>query len=133
MWQHFTFVIYLIIKGEINVIKFKYAIHKQTKTVIPYETFLEYYRNNTDMFLSNQSFSERMKAMTKIETYLYRPIDILTSDDFEIIYDDILTYYEIGDILWKTELKEENEQLFTKLRDKSEKMLSLMYMYDIKL
>ena len=115
------------------MIKFKYAIHKQTKTVIPYETFLEYYRNNTDMFLSNQSFSERMKAMTKIETYLYRPIDILTSDDFEIIYDDILTYYEIGDILWKTELKEENEQLFTKLRDKSEKMLSLMYMYDIKL
>ena len=115
------------------MIKFKCAIHKQTKTVIPYETFLEYYRNNTDMFLSNQSFSERMKAMTKIETYLYRPIDILTSDDFEIIYDDILTYYEIGDILWKTELKEENEQLFTKLRDKSEKMLSLMYMYDIKL
>ena len=133
MWQHFTFVIYLIIKGEINMIKFKCAIHKQTKTVIPYETFLEYYRNNTDMFLSNQSFSERMKAMTKIETYLYRPIDILTSDDFEIIYDDILTYYEIGYILWKTELKEENEQLFTKLRDKSEKMLSLMYMYDIKL
>ena len=115
------------------MIKFKYAIHKQTKTVIPYETFLEYYRNNTNILLSNQSFSERMKAMTKIETYLYRPIDILTSDDFEIIYDDILTYYEIGDILWKTEIKEENEQLFCKLKDKSDKMLSLMYMYDIKL
>ena len=115
------------------MIKFKCAIHKQTKTVIPYETFLEYYRNNTDMFLSNQSFSERMKAMTRIETYLYRPIDILTSDDFEIIYDDILTYYEIGYILWKTRLREENEQLFCKLKDKREKMLSLMYMYDIKL
>ena len=115
------------------MIKFKCAIHKQTKTVIPYETFLEYYRNNTDICFSNQSFSERMKAMTRIETYFCRPIDILTSDDFEIIYDDILTYYEIGYILWKTRLREENEQLFTKLRDKSEKMLSLMYMYDIKL
>ena len=115
------------------MIKFKCAIHKQTKAVIPYETFLEYYRNNTDILLSNQSFSERMKAMTRIETYFYSPIDILISDDFEIIYDDILTYYEIGDILWGTRLREENEQLFYKLRDKSEEMLSLMYMYDIKL
>ena len=115
------------------MIKFKYAIHKQTKTVIPYETFLEYYRNNTNMFFSNQSLSERMEAMIKTETYFYSPIDILTSDDFEIIYDDILTYHEIGDILWRTRLKEENEQLFYKLRDKSEEMLSLMYMYDIKL
>ena len=115
------------------MIKFKCAIHKQTKTVIPYETFLEYYRNNTDILLSNQSFSEEMGVMTKTETYFYRSIDILTSDDFEIIYDDILTYDEIGDILWRTRLKEENERLFYKLRDKSEEMLSLMYMYDIKL
>ena len=115
------------------MIKFKYAIHKQTKAVIPYETFLEYYRNNTNMLFSNQSLSERMEVMIKPETYFYSPIDILTSDDFEIIYDDILTYYEIGDILWGTRLKEENERLFYKLRDKSDEMLSLMYMYDIKL
>ena len=115
------------------MIKFKYAIHKQTKAVIPYETFLEYYKNNTDILLSNQSFSEEMRTITKTETYYYSPIDILTSDDFEIIYDDILTCYEIGDILWRTRLREENEQLFYKLRDKSEEMLSLMYMYDIKL
>ena len=115
------------------MIKFSYAIHKQTKTVIPYETFLEYYRNNTNMLFSNQSFSEEMRTMTKTETYFYSPIDILTSDDFEIIYDDILTYYEIDDVLWRTRLREENEQLFYKLRDKSEEMLSLMYMYDIKL
>lgn len=115
------------------MIKFKYAIHKQTKAVIPYETFLECYKNNMVVFFSNQSFSEVMGAITKPEINYCRPIDILTSDDFEIIYDDILTYYEIGDILWKTELKEENEQLFYKLRDKSDEMLSLMYMYDIKL
>ena len=115
------------------MIKFKCAIHKQTKTVIPYETFLEYYRNNTDIFLSNQSFSERMKAMTRIETYSYRPIEIIMGDDFEIIYDNILTHDEIGDILWRTRLKEENERLFYKLRDKSEEMLCLMYMYDINL
>ena len=115
------------------MIKFKCAIHKQTKTVIPYETFLEYYRNNTNMLLSNQSFSEEMRTITKPETYFYSPIDILTSDDFEIIYDDILTYYEIDDVLWRTRLREENEQLFYKLRDKSEEMLSLMYMYDIEL
>ena len=112
------------------MIKFSYAIHKQTKTVIPYETFLEYYRNNTNMFLSNQDFLDSREGMG---WYQYSPIDILTSDDFEIIYDDILTYYEIGDILWRTRLREENEQLFYKLRDKSEEMLSLMYMYDIKL
>ena len=47
------------------MVKFKYAIHKQTKTVIPYETFLEYYRNNTNMLLSNQSLSERMEVMIK--------------------------------------------------------------------
>ena len=115
------------------MIKFKCAIHKQTKAVIPYETFLEYYRNNTNMLLSNQSPSERMEVMIKPETYFYSPIDILISDDFEIIYDDILTCYEIGDILWRTRLKEENEQLFYKLRDKREEMLSLMYMYDVKL
>ena len=115
------------------MIKFKCAIHKQTKTVIPYETFLEYYRNNTNMLFSNQSFSEEMRTMTKTETYFYSPIDILTSDDFEIIYDNILTYDEIGDILWGTRLKEENERLFYKLKDKSDEMLSLMYMYDIKL
>lgn len=115
------------------MIKFKYAIHKQTKTVIPYETFLEYYRNNTNMFLSNQSLSERMEVMIKPEAYFYCPIDILTSDDFEIIYDNILTYYEIGDILWRTRLKEENERLFYKLIDKSKEMISLMCMYDIKL
>ena len=115
------------------MIKFSYAIHKQTKTVIPYETFLEYYKNNTNMLFSNQSFSEEMRTMTKTETYFYSPIDILTSDDFEIIYDDILTCYEIGDILWRTRLKEESEQLFTKLKDKRDEMLSLMYMYDIKL
>ena len=115
------------------MIKFKYAIHKQTKAVIPYETFLEYYRNNTNMLLSNQSFSEEMRTTIKPETYFYSPIDILTSDDFEIIYDDILTYYEIGDILWRTRLKEENERLFYKLRDKSKEMISLMCMYDIKL
>ena len=115
------------------MIKFSYAIHKQTKTVIPYETFLEYYRNNTNMFLSNQSLSERMEVMIKPETYFYCPVDILTSDDFEIIYDDILTYYEIGDILWRTRLREEYERLFYKLRDKRDEMLSLMYMYDIEL
>ena len=115
------------------MIKFKCAIHKQTKTVISYETFLEYYKNNTNMLFSNQSFSEEMRTMTKTETYFYSPIDILTSDDFEIIYDNILTYYEIDDILWRTRLKEESEQLFTKLKDKRDEMLSLMYMYDIKL
>ena len=115
------------------MIKFKYAIHNQTKTVIPYETFLEYYRNNTNMLLSNQSLSERMETMIKPETYFYSPIDILTSDDFDIIYDDILTYDEIDDILWRTKLREENERLFYKLVDKSKEMLSLMYMYDIKL
>ena len=119
-------------KGEINVIKFKYAIHKETKTVIPYETFLERYNENREIYLpiSNQDFLDSREGMG---WYQYSPIDILTSDDFEIIYDNILTYYEIGDILWGTRLKEENEQLFTKLRNKSEEMLSLMYMYDIKL
>ena len=119
-------------KGEFNVIKFKYAIHKETKTVIPYETFLERYNENREIYLpiSNQDFLDCREGMG---WYQYSPIDILTSDDFEIIYDNILTYYEIGDILWRTKLKEENEQLFTKLRDKSEEMLSLMYMYDIKL
>lgn len=115
------------------MIKFKCAIHKQTKAVIPYETFLECYKNNMIVFFSNQSFSEEMGTIAKTEINSCRPIDILTSDDFEIIYDDILTYSEIGDILWRTRLKEENERLFYKLRDRSEKMLSLMYMYDIKL
>lgn len=77
------------------MIKFSYAIHKQTKTVIPYETFLEYYRNNTNMLLSNQSLSERMEVMIKPETYFYSPIDILTSDDFEIIYDSFLSMDDI--------------------------------------
>ena len=85
------------------------------------------------MLLSNQSLSERMEVMIKPETYFYSPIDILTSDDFDIIYDDILTYDEIDDILWRTKLREENERLFYKLVDKSKEMLSLMYMYDIKL
>ena len=107
-------------KGEINMIKFKYAIHKQTKTVIPYETFLGCYKNNTNMFFSNQSLSERIEVMIKPEIYFYSPIDILTNDDFEII-------------LWRTRLKEENERLFYKLGDKSKEMLSLMYMYDVKL
>ena len=44
-----------------------------------------------------------------------------------------MTYNEIGDILWRTRLKEENEQLFYKLRDKSKEIISLMCMYDIKL
>ena len=47
-------------KGEINVIKFNYAIHKETKTVIPYETFLERYNENREIYLpiSNQDFLE---------------------------------------------------------------------------
>ena len=40
------------------MIKFSFAILKQTKTVIPYETFLERYNENREIYLpiSNQDF-----------------------------------------------------------------------------
>ena len=68
------------------MIKFKCAIHKKTGQIISYEDWQMALDKPNTIFIS---FSTRhWRDPRKLERWDYRPLDIILSDDFEIIQDD---------------------------------------------
>ncbi|OSA95663.1 UNVERIFIED_ORG: hypothetical protein B2H93_04380 [Clostridium botulinum] len=74
------------------MIKFKYAIHKDTQTLFTYEDWLKYKEFNTELWFSVDNIK-----------FKYKPIDIILSDDFEIIYDNGFTTNELKEMTWSIE------------------------------
>lgn len=71
------------------MIKFKYAIHKATQTLFTYKDWLKYKEFNAELWFSVEDFK-----------FKYSPIDIILSDDFNIIYDNGFTTEEIKEMMW---------------------------------
>lgn len=63
------------------MIKFKYAIHKATQTLFTYENWLEY--RDDDRY-----YNIVVDKNTKVK---FKPMDMIMSDDFEIIYNEFTT------------------------------------------
>ncbi|MEX0083174.1 hypothetical protein AB2T90_12135 [Clostridium butyricum] len=73
------------------MIKFKYAIHKETQGLLTYNDWLKYlksdYKNITFITrVSNINWETSFKK-ENTKRYTYKVEDVLISDDFEIIYD----------------------------------------------
>lgn len=74
------------------MIKFKYAIHKPTKTKIGYNYWKTVLDEKLLLYFNEMSpvkFYNGVSYMGDVVKgiYKYKPIDILLSDDFEIIYE----------------------------------------------
>lgn len=75
------------------MIKFKYAIYKETGDVIKYEDWLSALNScSTFRFIENNP--EKPKYI-----YTNNPLDVLYGDSFEIIYDIGVTVEELEDVV----------------------------------
>jgi hypothetical protein len=86
------------------MIKFRYAMHKETKNVITYENWLELYSNKQSIYLYkvlpinniDKYFDSEKDSLYNIDKNRYNSIEIIMSDDFEVIYDNLFTKEELG-------------------------------------
>lgn len=96
------------------MIKFKYAIHKATQTLFTYEDWLKYKEFNTELWFSVEDIK-----------FKYSPIDIILSDDFNIIYDNGFTTEEIKEMMWSMDTSANDNKY--KIIDKLAKEIKTRY------
>lgn len=119
------------------MIKFRYAIHKETGAVLRYEDWLKAYNlkcqnGNTIKFSLNYMIKPKtlndLDKLTLYETITFIPEEVLFSNNFEIIYENELTLEELNLLFYKS-------KDFTKLNKKIlqiiEKEKEAMYKYEI--
>ncbi|OOM17207.1 hypothetical protein CLSAB_19270 [Clostridium saccharobutylicum] len=73
------------------MIKFKALIHKETGTIIKYEDWLKNFKENLQIRFTKIDLYEELARYSRP----YNAIELITSDDFKIIYDSEFTYEEI--------------------------------------
>lgn len=85
------------------MIKFKYLYHKPTKSLIEYNEWLKVHKQNLNMMFIEQQFNPyTQETYTKeMNKYKYLPLDMLVSEDFEILYDSYFTEEELHNIDWE--------------------------------
>ncbi|MEO2600969.1 hypothetical protein [Clostridium butyricum] len=115
------------------MIKFKYAIHKETQVLLTYNDWLKYLKSNYD----NIAFNTRVSninweiSFQKEDTkrYAYKVEDVLISDDFEIIYDNEFTEAEYEQLYLSTRL--DHYDLSHKILNKLHKINSIKSRFGI--
>ncbi|NFH00724.1 hypothetical protein FC831_10435 [Clostridium botulinum] len=82
--------------------KFKYAIHKDAQTLFTYEDWLQLMKENKNIIriCKFEASCDRYDYLDKPNTISYKPIDIVLSNDFEIIYDNGFTTNELKEMMW---------------------------------
>ena len=106
------------------MIKFKYAIHKETQGLLTYNDWLKYlksdYKNITFITrVSNINWETSFKK-ENTKRYTYKVEDVLISDDFEIIYDNEFSEAEYEQLYLST-----NYDLSDKILNKLHKINSI--------
>lgn len=109
------------------MIKFKYAIHKETQVLLTYDDWLKYLKSdydniafNTRVLNINWESSFRKKDLKR---YTYKVKDVLISDDFEIIYNNEFTEAEYEQLYLSTKL--DHYDLSNKILNKLHKINSI--------
>lgn len=84
------------------MIKFRYIIHKESRFVLTYDRWLQHFNEfrNKDIILSTKFENSKYESENNIQSishseFSYGITDILTSDDFEIIYESDFTKEEL--------------------------------------
>ncbi|MBY6838664.1 hypothetical protein [Clostridium botulinum] len=96
------------------MVKFKYAIHKETQILFTYGDWLKYKEFNAELWFSVENVK-----------FKYNPIDIILSNDFEIIYDNGFTTEELKEMMWNMDTSANDNKY--KIIDKLAKEIKTRY------